>query len=122
MADLKIGSLNCRGISSDKIKRRDIFHYCRQNYDLIFLIDTHSTEKVEKSWVTVWGYGVKFSSYESNSRGVAILFKNTFQFKILDEIRDRTGNFLILDCELGEQRVALAAIYGPNRDDPEFFF
>ena len=45
MADLKKGSLNCRGISSDKIKRRDIFHYCRQNYDLIFLIDTHSTEK-----------------------------------------------------------------------------
>ena len=119
--EIKIGSLNCRGLSSDKIKRRDVFHYCRQNYDLIFLIDTHSTEKVEKSWAAEWGYVVKFSSYESNSRGVAILFRNTFQFKILDEIHDQHGNFLILDCELGEQRVALTALYEPNRDEPEFF-
>ena len=105
--EIKIGSLNCRGLSSDKIKRRDFFHYCRQNYDLIFLIDTdQGTEKVEKSWAAEWGYVVKISSYESKSRGVAILFRNTFQFKILDEIHDQHGNFLILDCELGEQRVA----------------
>ena len=81
MADLKKGSLNCRGISSDKIKRRDIFHFCRQNYDLIFLIDTHRTEKVEKSWVAEWGYVVKFSSYESNSRGVAYHLRIHFNSK-----------------------------------------
>ena len=37
MALLKIGSINCRGLSSDKIKRRDIFLKCRQNYDISFL-------------------------------------------------------------------------------------
>ena len=104
---------NCPGLSSHKIKRGYVFHYCRQNYDLIFFIDTHSTEKVEKSWTDV----VKFSSYESTSRGVAILFRNTFQFKILDEIHDQNGNFLILDCELGEQRIALTALYRPNREN-----
>ena len=47
--EIKIGSLNCRGLSCDNIKRRDVFHYCRQNYDLIFSIDTHNTEKVEEA-------------------------------------------------------------------------
>jgi hypothetical protein len=36
MALLKIGSINCRGLSSDKRKRRDIFLKCRQNYDISF--------------------------------------------------------------------------------------
>jgi hypothetical protein len=41
MALLKIGSINCRGLSSDKIKRRDIFLKCRQKYDISFLIKRH---------------------------------------------------------------------------------
>lgn len=58
MAETKIGCLNCRGLSSDKIKKRDIFLYCRQNFDIIFLIDTHSTKKVESSWCAEWGYKI----------------------------------------------------------------
>jgi hypothetical protein len=37
MALLKNGNINCRGLSSDKLKRRDIFLNCRQNYDISFL-------------------------------------------------------------------------------------
>ena len=105
MSDLKIGSLNCRGLASDRIKRRDIFLYCRQNFDITFLVDTHCTEKVEKLWAAEWGYKIKFSSFESNSRGVAILFKNTFQLNILDEIHDPSGNFLIIGCEICDNRI-----------------
>ena len=47
MALLKIGSINCRGLSSDKIKRRDIFLKCRQNYDVSFLFDSHSKNETE---------------------------------------------------------------------------
>jgi hypothetical protein len=44
MALLKIGSMiNCRGLSSDKIKRRDIFLKCRKYYDVSFLFDTISS-------------------------------------------------------------------------------
>jgi hypothetical protein len=46
------------------------------------LIDTHSTKNVENQWHTKWGYDPYFSSYASNSRGVAILFKNPFEFKV----------------------------------------
>ena len=59
MALLKIGSINCRGLSSDKIKRRDIFLKCRQNYDISFLIDTHSKNETEPYWRSEWGNDIK---------------------------------------------------------------
>ena len=82
MALLKTGSINCRGLSSDKIKRRDIFLKCRQNYDVSFLFDIHSKNETEPYWRSEWGNDIKFSSQSSNSRGVAILFRNTFQYHI----------------------------------------
>jgi hypothetical protein len=48
MANLTIGSVNCRGLASDEIKRRDIFHKCKQLYDITFLIDTHCAKEKEK--------------------------------------------------------------------------
>ena len=87
MALLKIGSINCRGLSSDNIKRRDIFLKCRQNYDISFLIDTHSKNETESYWRSEWGNDIKFSSQSSNSRDVAILFRNTFQYHIEKEIK-----------------------------------
>ena len=61
MALLKIGSINCRGFSSDKIKRRDIFLKCRQNYDVSFLFDTHSKNETESYWRSEWVNDIKFS-------------------------------------------------------------
>jgi hypothetical protein len=47
---------------------------------LDFLIDTHSKNETEPYWRSEWGNDIKFSSQSSNSRGVAILFRNTFQY------------------------------------------
>ena len=47
-----------------------------------------------------WGYIANSSSFSSNSRGrgrVTILFKNSFEFKIHDEVKDTFGNYIILD-------------------------
>jgi hypothetical protein len=38
-----------------------------------------------------------FLSLSSNSKGVAILFNDNFEFKILNEAKDINGNYLILD-------------------------
>jgi hypothetical protein len=60
------------------------------------LIDTHSKNETEPYWRSEWGNDIKFSSRSSNSRGVAILFRNTFQYHIEKEIKDSDGNFIIL--------------------------
>ena len=123
MEGLSIGSVNCRGLSSDPVRRRDIFDRCRKKYDITFLIDTHSEKKVENAWKMEWGYEGWFNSYSSNSRGVAILFKNTFSFTYLSKKMDLNGNMLILTIKLNscDKVLTLVAMYGPNQTDVAFY-
>ena len=93
---VKIASLNCRGLASDKIKRRDFFNICRSKYDISILVDTHCDKNVEKLWKTEWGGEAVFASYNSQSRGIAILFRSALDYKIYSSIIDKNGNFLFL--------------------------
>jgi exonuclease III len=64
---------------------------------------------------------ITFSSQSSNSRGVAILFRNTFQYHIEKEIKDSDGNFIILSVRINNTLWTLVAVYVPNNDEPQFF-
>ena len=120
MSSVKIGSLNCRGLA-DEVKRKDFFLRCKNKYDISVLIDTHCKKEKENQWRQEWGYTCYFSSHTGNSRGIAVLFNNTFQFKVHDEIKDKEGNFLIFDVTIQECRMTLVALYGPNEDSPNFY-
>ena len=118
---IKIISLNCRGLADTK-KRRDVLHYLRQKKcEVYFLQDVHIEEKLTKYVTAEWGFKAYFSPYTSNSRGVAILFNNTFEFKVLKVIRGKDGNFLIITIETNKQKFNLVNIYGPNKDEPDFY-
>ena len=121
MGSLKIGCINCRGLSSDKIKRRDIFSKCRENYDMVFLVDTHCKKELEKYWQAEWGYKIIFGSHTTSSRGVAILFRSTFSFEIFGQKVDQNGNYAILDIKIFNHRMTIAVVYGPNEDKPVFY-
>ena len=118
---LKVNSVNCQGLG-DANKRRDIFACLRKkNLNIYFLQDTHFIPTDEKFIKTQWGYKAYFSSYKSNSRGVAILFYNNFEFSVEKEIYDDSGNYVILDCTIEDHKFILANIYGPNSDSPIFY-
>ena len=52
---LKIASLNVNGLNNIK-KRKSIFNeFKTKKYDVIFLQETHSTNKTEKLWELEWG-------------------------------------------------------------------
>ena len=40
---------------------------------------------------------------------------------MLKTIRDESGNKLILEVIIDWKRLSLINIYGPNRDDPDFY-
>ena len=61
------------------------------------------------------------SGSKTNSRGVAILIKNNFKYKIHDIQCDFDGNLLILDLNIASISVRLINIYAPNLDTPAFF-
>ena len=49
------------------------------------------------------------------------MFKNSFEFKVYRDIKDKNGNFIILDITVSDYRFTLVAVYCPNEDNPEFF-
>ena len=74
---LKLSTFNCRGMQ-DFVKRRKIFHYMRSiDSDIILLQETHSSINDEKFWKNQWGEHAWFCSHSSNSRGAAILIRNS---------------------------------------------
>lgn len=55
------------------------------------------------------------------SRGVAIAFNNSFEFKVKKVLGDENGNYLFVLVQIKEVDYLLVNIYGPNRDNPEFY-
>ena len=121
MADLKIASMNVRGIGNNN-KRRETFNWLRnKQQSIIFLQEVHCTEATIDMWRSEWGYKALFSCLSSNSAGVCILFNNNFKFDILKTFLDPSGRYIVCDIKTDEKLFTLANIYAPNEDDPTFF-
>ena len=63
-----------------------------------------------------------FASFTSNSRGVAILIINSIIVKVNAIFKDHNGKFFIISATLNELPATLVNVYGPNNDDPNFFY
>lgn len=86
MAGVKIISINCQGLHDNK-KRKDVFQfYMQQKCNILCLQDTYFTEDMENDITNEWGYTAYFNSFSSQSRGVAILFNNNFDFIVHKKI------------------------------------
>ena len=49
------------------------------------------------------------------------MFNNTFDFKAKTIDTDQQGNYIIVNLKTIENEFTLINIYGPNRDNPEFY-
>ena len=117
MGDFRMLSLNVRGLSNFN-KRRAIFAWCRkQNANIIFLQETHSTVNSEKQWKAEWGAPLELAHGSSNSRGVAILFRQGFDCKIIKKIIDPTGRYISIQAQINDENYFLVNVYGPNNDN-----
>jgi len=121
MNEISICCVNVMGLNQD-LKRRDVFDRLRNyKYSIVCMVDTHFDKQKHKIYSSEWGYTCYYNSFSTNKRGVAIFFRNSFEFKVHHAIRDQNGNLLILDLEIEKHRISLAVIYGPNQDTPSFY-
>ena len=122
LASLKIASFNANGLGNNS-KRKDVFDYLRkQDLDIVLLQETHFKSEQENFIRSNWGYECFISGNSSNQGGVAILFNNTFEFKLHSQYKSDNGNFIVLDLEILNKRLSLVNLYGPsNNDSPTFF-
>ena len=87
----KFISLNTRGISNYR-KRRKIFTWLRkQKPDVVFLQETHSTQGNEVFWQREWGARLIRSHGANNARGVAILIRNNFDCVVEESVIGTNG-------------------------------
>lgn len=123
MADaFKLVSLNVKGISNF-LKRRTMFTWCRKRKaDIMFLQETHSTEKTDTQWKNEWGVEIIRCHGSSNSRGVAILIKNGLDCTIHQKILDPLGRYIILKADIKDKIYVIINVYAPNKDKDLIIF
>ena len=119
--EIKVVSLNCRGLNGTE-KRRDVINFLRESDgDIFCLQDVHIPENQQVYFKTLWGGEVFFSSFWSDRRGVCIMFKSHLDISVSSTFRDAEGNLLIAQFTLLDKLVTLINIYGPNDDNPHFY-
>ena len=108
--DLKICSLNVRGLG-DKLKRREMFNWLRRKYYSIYMLqEMHCSENTISVWSAEWGYKALFSCCTSAKGGVAILFNNNFDLQLLRTYLDPNGRFIICDITAEKKCMTIATL------------
>ena len=99
-------------------KSRTIFLWCRKcKADLVFFLqETYSIAATENQWRNEWGAEMISSHGSSNSRGVAILFKNGIDCTINHKIVDLDGRYITLKACIQDKDYVLINVYAPNKD------
>ena len=111
-----------RGLSNFR-KRRTIFLWCRKRkLDLVFLQETHSIAATENQGRNEWGAETISCHGSSNSRAVAILFKNGIDCAISHKIADPEGRYIILKACIQDKDFVLINVYAPNKDKDQVNF
>ena len=69
-----------------------------------------------------WNIEYILAGDSTNSRGVATLINNSFEYLLKQSIKDPHGRYIILELEIINLRtIFLINVYGPNNDDPSWF-
>ena len=77
---VKIVPINCQGLADPHKKKICISFFMKMSYSIYLLQDTRSDLKLENCIRAEWGYKCYFVSYNSSSRGAAVLFYNNLEF------------------------------------------
>ena len=121
MEGLKIITFNCQGLQKDA-KRGKVFHWLKElGADIILLQETHCCINTIKGWLSEWKGHILYSIGETNARGCCILFREQLTFRVVKELADPNGRYIICDLEIDSKLLTLINTYGPNRDDDSYF-
>ncbi len=138
---ISIASQNCLSLNiSTRNNKTDlkILALTKSNHDIVLLCDIrlnslkqsgyqkpaklvksaaiHDLEKKFK----LKGYDFIHNS-KSSSRGVGILIQSCKSYTIHNRSLDFNDNYILLDMSMDGFRFTIGSVYGPNRDEVEFF-
>ena len=115
--NLKITSINARGIISD-FKRKKLFLWIEnKKIDIVFIQETYCTKmnyaKIQKEWK---GLGKFCLSNSAHSRGVATLFRKGLKVEIINVENREDGRGQLINAVINDNLITFINIYGPNKE------
>uniref|UniRef100_A0A3P9HHD5 exodeoxyribonuclease III n=1 Tax=Oryzias latipes TaxID=8090 RepID=A0A3P9HHD5_ORYLA len=121
MSDIKILTLNVKGINH-VVKRRKLLSMLKKDKVQVALLqETHLTDpehlKLRRDWVGQ----IFFASYTSKSRGVAILIHKHLPFTIDKIVQDKEGRFVLITGFLYGEQIMIGSVYAPNSYESSFY-
>lgn len=121
--NLKLMTLNVRGLNKEG-KRRAIYRYVKsKNIDVCYLQETYSTKGVEQIWKNQWGGDIFYSHGTNHSKGAMILIRPGFNVEVKKMLSDCGGRFIFLHANIQGEGVQLLNIYSPTveSEQKEFY-
>ena len=119
MSNLKILSLNVRGLRNAG-KRKTIFSYLKNQKASIFCLqETFSNKHDEKLWTSEWGGKIFFSHGTEHARGVCVMVNPNSLFQVESVEIDQEGRFIVAKVD---EDYSIVNIYAPTdyRQQPAF--
>ena len=121
MSDLKVITLNVKGINN-VVKRQKILSFLKkEKCQIAFLQETHLSELEHKKLKRNCVGQVYYSSYNTKSRGVAILLHKSLPFTLDKVVPDDEGRYVLLSGYLYGEHILLGCVYAPNVFEAPFF-
>ena len=94
----------------------------KRKCDIICLQETHLTETDRTNLVKEWNIEFFLGGESTNSKGVAILINNSFEYKIDKVEKDSSGRYMIISLLINNNiPLLIINLYGPNLDSPIWF-
>ena len=125
---LKIISLNCRGLR-DKNKRKNLFFWLKNNnFHIILLQETFWTEDMKNEVEKDWSGKMVLNPGTIHSKGTATLlndsiFDTNLNFETKDTHLSEDGRMIFINIKFENKEFSLINIYAPNtpKDRKSFF-
>ena len=120
MIDLRLASLNGRGLRSDSRRSHLLLYLRRRDIDICCLQETHFDSNFYED-ILARDY-LSFSAYfDSHSRGVTWLISLVATCALV--LSDPVGRLYVLDVTIKDKALRLIGVYGPNATSelPAFF-
>ena len=109
-----IATVNVNGLNINQ-KRRQVFNFFKNSkYDVICLQETHQKGAQRKKWEKEWIGKSRWCHGTDATTGVAILFRQHLDVRIISQEEDFGGRILRVTVEINSLKFQILTIYGPN--------
>uniref|UniRef100_A0A8C6K9K2 exodeoxyribonuclease III n=1 Tax=Nothobranchius furzeri TaxID=105023 RepID=A0A8C6K9K2_NOTFU len=121
LGNIKIMTLNVKGINHIIKRLKIVSSLKKDRVQIALLQETHLTDSEHLKLKRDWVGQISSSSFDSKSRGVALLIHKNLPFTLNAIVRDTDGRFILITGLLYGEQILLGSVYAPNTFDRSFY-